>query len=304
MCSRALVVFFLAFSGCWGSAQADSLLLFPEKQFGTANLTLPQSNAQYGSALETLGSRSERFEPLADKRTDDLYRRLGLPIGRIDLLVQSATGERGVATCTASLIDIDKLITNYHCVPGLDPGQKLLKGEIRLGYLRQAFEEGQSFPVNLTPLEADADLDYSILETSSSAGKIYGTVLLNSAVAVDNESLFIIHHPAGQPQRLTRAFCNALPVKPVEGTVLRHRCDTLPGSSGSLIFSAREAVFGKMLVGVHHAGGLNSTDSLSFNEGTDMQTIIKASKILSLIAKASALPTDIEGACKKFPALC
>src|SRR5262249_15249422 len=104
MCGRATAAVAVLFFTLCGTAPADPPLLFPERQFGTASLSLPQSNALYSSALETLGSRSERFEPLSDKRADDIYRKLGLPIGRLDLLVELGTGDKGVATCTTSLI--------------------------------------------------------------------------------------------------------------------------------------------------------------------------------------------------------
>src|SRR5262249_12066332 len=102
---------------------------------------------------------------------------------------------------------------------------------------------------------------------------------------------------------LTRAFCGALSKNSLSGSTLRHRCDTLPGSSGALIFSLeRNAVIGRALVGIHHRGGLTMTDTSSFNPGTHLPSLMKVSKVLAAIA--NEVPKDVSNACALYPSLC
>jgi hypothetical protein len=138
-------------------------VLFSADQFGKTDLVPNQSTSEAGTLLETLNGLTDRFEPMSNFRLDDKFRRLGRSIGRLDILLRSPDRSEGVATCTSALIDKDKIITNYHCVPGRGPGeiQKLL---VHFGFLELGTQGALSFPVELTPVEADAALDFSILQ--------------------------------------------------------------------------------------------------------------------------------------------
>jgi hypothetical protein len=63
------------------------------------------------------------------------------------------------------------------------------------------------------------------------------------------------------------------------GPTLRHRCDTLPGSSGSLVFSMTES----QTVGLHYLGGMDAQDEASFNTASRMSAIYEASALLKTI---------------------
>ncbi|MGO7366363.1 trypsin-like serine peptidase [Rhizobium leguminosarum] len=261
-------------------------IMFSEDQFGAVDLVPTQSLTT--NAIETLGAMTERFELVSELREDDPIRQFGRPIGRLDILVETVQS-RGVATCTAALIDDDKIITNYHCIPGL--GDVTVVGaQLRLGYLQQDTNDSEAFDVDVQPAESNRELDYSILRVIGNPGAKYGKVPFSPRHALDGESLFVLHHPAGKPQRLTRAFCRSTSIDAVSGFQMHHRCDTLPGSSGALVFSQVD----KALVGLHHHGGLTANDPQSFNLATDSVALYDDSQLLgSICCSSPATPTTL-----------
>jgi formylglycine-generating enzyme required for sulfatase activity len=278
-----LLALLALFAVRYGPARAQ--ILYDASQFGAVDLIPKQSAFAANHLLETLGAQIDRFEPIADFRPDDPIRKLGRAIGRLDILMTDATGQEGVAVCTAALIDRDKIVTNHHCIPG-GSGEKITGAQIRFGYLELGSTSSVAFDVDIVPLETDRKLDYSILKVRGDPAAQFAIAPLKPRSVAENERLFVIHHPAGQPQRLTRAFCRAHPTTPLVNGFVRHQCDTLPGSSGSPIFAQTDDAF----VGLHHAGGLSAADPKSFNEGIDAGVLTHASVILrALTTKAAAV---------------
>lgn len=260
-----------------GAREARAQVLYPASQFGNVDLVPTQGSGNAAAALlESLGAKTDRFEPMSRFREDDPFRQAGRSVGRLDIEVKDSSGVTGIATCTATLISPDSIITNAHCIPGLG-GDKVIRAEVRFGYLRLGDAGSKAFPVAVDPVETNRTLDYSILAVSGEPSKLFPIATRANRAALDNESLYLIHHPAGQPQKLTRAFCRAHPEKAVEGTHVRHQCDTLPGSSGSLIFALSDGA----IVGLHHSGGLSPNDDLSFNRGTDVLALHRHSRRLA-----------------------
>jgi formylglycine-generating enzyme required for sulfatase activity len=276
-----LLALLALFAVRYGPARAQ--ILYDASQFGAVDLIPKQSAFAANHLLETLGAQIDRFEPIADFRPDDPIRKLGRAIGRLDILMTDATGQEGVAVCTAALIDRDKIVTNHHCIPG-GSGEKITGAQIRFGYLELGSTSSVAFDVDIVPLETDRKLDYSILKVRGDPAAQFAIAPLKPRSVAENERLFVIHHPAGQPQRLTRAFCRAHPTTPLVNGFVRHQCDTLPGSSGSPIFAQTDDAF----VGLHHAGGLSAADPKSFNEGIDAGVLTHASVILRALTTAKA----------------
>ncbi len=81
-----------------------------------------------------------------------------------------------------------------------------------------------------------------------------------------------------------------------EGPDLRHRCDTLGGSSGSLMFDASVAG-----VALHKEGGLDPKDPSSFNAATRLSAILGRSRILSEIAARQGRPAAATAAADPAP---
>lgn len=258
-----LLTLLISLCGLFLTARADAPILFPADQFGKRDLLPRQSNTPASRLMESLGAREDRFEPMSRFRGDDPMRRAGRAVGSLRMHVRLANGSEGVAVCTATLIAPDRLLTNAHCVPG-DAG-KVLKAEVWFGYLVPEDASSRAFPVDVVPIAHDRALDFAVLRVRGDPTQTFPVARLAPRAALDNESLYLIHHPGGQPQKLTRAFCRSLPGKAVVAGALRHQCDTLPGSSGALIFAQSDHAF----VGLHHSGGLVANNPSSFNSGTD-----------------------------------
>ncbi|EPJ55955.1 MAG: hypothetical protein OFPI_01670 [Osedax symbiont Rs2] len=246
------------------SVTAD--IVFPANQFGRADLRPKQSLGGQSDFIRS--QKNAVFEPISEFNESDEFRKKSSPVGRLSLLVRSAKGEESVATCTATLIARDRVLTNYHCLPGFSG--KVLKALIHFGYLRQDQDPVAVYQVNTTALVADAALDFALLRVEGNPGDKFGFVNLQPSQVAPNASLLIYHHPAGLPLRLTRFRCKAYAGQTYSGTSFRHRCDTLGGSSGSLIYDNNHAV-----VALHHSGGLTNDSASSFNLGTDIRAVLK-----------------------------
>lgn len=244
---------------------ARMIALSPE-QFGNAVFELPAS-------VRSLRDQKPNFEPMADFSAANRYRALGRSVGRLDILAHDATGKKSVFFCTASLIAPDLLLTNHHCIPGED-GWVAEKAQFRLDYLTKTDAKGVAYPADVTPVETSIPLDFTILAVHGVPKDVH-PVKLALRDPQPGEELFIIHHPAGEPQTLTRRSCRATNTLPVIRERVRHVCDTLGGSSGSLLFSDNDM----NVVGLHFAGGLGRHDE-SFNNAKRMEQILEASPTL------------------------
>lgn len=261
---------------------------FPAGQFGRANLATPQK-------LESLiVSNTGGFESVKDFTIGNRYRRFSSPVGRLDLLVQETGGagsissrqaKQFVSVCTAWVVSPQYIVTNHHCVPS-DPGRSVVKAELRLGYLSELDEPGETFTVLMPPAEADAAMDYAILEVEGNPAAKYGVIPINPRDPAPGEELFILHHPGGKPLRLTRAKCRAITDGTFTESDLRHQCDTLVGSSGAPVFSDND----ESVVGLHYLGGRTDRESGGFNSAKRLTALVRHSAILRDLAVD--LPSD------------
>ena len=246
---------------------------FPANQFGKLNLRPNQSLGGNDDFIRA--QQNGVFEPIDEFNRDDMFREWSRPVGRLSMLLRKSSGDTGVSTCTATLISDSRIITNYHCVPGFDRNVEIVKAVIHFAYLRQDQSDENAYAVDVVPVESNRSLDYSVLEVQGRPGQVFGYVDIDPVRVSPNTSLYIFHHPAGLPLRLTRFRCRAYSGDTYAGAEFRHRCDTLGGSSGSLVFDADRRV-----VAVHHSGGLNASSRSSFNSGTAIDAILKESRIL------------------------
>jgi len=225
-----------------GTALAQEMR-FPKEYFGRSDLPLRESKIH----LEKLMSENDNFEDIARFSEGNRYRRIANPVGRLDLLIDLG-GQQVTSTCTAWVISPSFIMTNYHCVPGLEG--EILAAQFVMNYLTtgQPQAEIDFYEVGIVPLEADPDLDYAVVEVAGDPTERYGQVNLDARDPVEGEELFIIHHPAGKPKKITRRNCRNARI--AENGDFHHYCDTLGGSSGSPVFSDNDL----SLVGLHYAG--------------------------------------------------
>ncbi len=176
------------------------------------------------------------------------FRRIGRSVGMLEVRFEDAEAAPRVMNCTAALLAEDLLLTNHHCI--VRDGYQATHARVRMGFLNEA-EPPEAFSVHLVPVEADAALDYAVLRVDGQPGHRYGTLRLTVRAPQPNETFFVIHHPAGRTQQLSREGCVAETQRHTEEkNLFLHRCDVEPGSSGSLLLGdADEAV-----VGLNRAG--------------------------------------------------
>ena len=249
-------------------AQQSPPFAFDASAYGKFDLPIKEST---GSSAAVVQLMNGAFEPVHELLANDALRRLSAPIGRLDILIQDATGQSSGASCTASLLAGNYIMTNSHCVPA-GPEQTVRAMSLMMNYITQGVA-GDRYEVKTTPVEIDRDLDYAILEVNGNPTQKYGAVRIMPAGAEPGQSMLMFHHPLGRPKVMTRFRCFAYKDQ-VEGQ-LRHRCDTLPGSSGSLVFSTQQET-----VGLHFLGGLDAKDESTFNTATRVDAILRVSTVL------------------------
>ncbi|MEO0829037.1 MAG: trypsin-like peptidase domain-containing protein [Pseudomonadota bacterium] len=266
----------------WGPAQAQDIVGFDRSSFGQVVLKRNQSADASGIELE-LAVGAYNNESIRNYSPDSIFAQIGLSVGRLDILT-----DNGVFPCTAFIVSDRHLLTNHHCVPGILENEQTGASRIDAvqfvaGYTQQGVTEGtRTYTVVSTPIELSRDLDYAVLEVIGDPSAEYGSLDLADRVPQDGDPYWVIGHPMGEAQRISREKCRAN--KPaLSGDRLLHTCDTLPGNSGSPVIDASL----QKVVGLHHAG--SKRDSVNF--AIPMQAILENSAVLKAAATAPAPTT-------------
>ena len=203
-------------------------------------------------------------------------------MGRLDALT-----DKGVFPCTAFIVSKQHILTNYHCSLGLLDDERI--GATRIdasqfiaGYTQTGVDEGtKKYTVIPTPVEFSEELDYAVLEVIGNPSKEYGKLKLASLVPNDRAPFWIIGHPQGKGQHISREKCRAS-TPAISRNTLLHTCDTLPGNSGSPVIDAGLQV----VVALHHAGIAND----SVNAAILMSKILENSTVLAAYKAPDDLP--------------
>jgi hypothetical protein len=221
---------------------------------------------------------SKDFERVYNFKKGSRFHRISQPVGRLKIKVKDQENKVGMFLCTASIISENYILTNYHCIPG-QVGMKVLEAKLELGYLHEIDTSTvSSFNVDPVAEESNANLDYAIVRVQGNPSKTYGNIDISADNIFEKDAVFIIHHPEGSPKTLSRKQCFITSLK---GPDITHSCDTMPGSSGSPVFSDETY----QVVGLHFAG------SSQGNVGTTMTGVIEQSPILQgIIALKSEKP--------------
>src|SRR6056297_493211 len=271
----------LVLLGSASVAAAQDLLMFDTSSFGRVVLSQSQSAISDVRLEAQIGDYNNEF--ISNYGATSIFARTGKAVGRLDILT-----DKGHAPCTAFLVAENRLITNHHCVPGVIENERLgasaiLAVQLRLGYVRDGVEEGtEMFHVNPVPVETDKDLDYSVLEIiGGDANAAFGALELSAAMPSDRDPFWVIGHPMGEAQRISREKCQA-DSPAISGRTLRHTCDTLPGNSGSPVIDAGL----QQVVALHNAGSRAG----AVNFAIPMAEILKQSRVLKASAARDAAP--------------
>lgn len=284
-------------------------LLLPTSSFaqGDFGFPLPSSNIEKFATHDSL--RWEDYTSYAGQ--NNYYGLYGNSIGKLRMVYELQSSRRQVgSSCTATIISPKHILTNYHCVyDGIQDGGEILSivgASLIMNFHQGNVDESQlpSYAVSTNPIEKNEQLDYAILEfLGSSPVNQYGYIFPTVREARTGESLFMIHHSSGEHKRITRRDCSRLDIPldvsqrvqtPNGGwrrvnltTDIPHFCDSLGGSSGSLVFAANDGA----IVGLHFSGTDNNRpENERFNLFIDFPTIIANSRILS---SADVVPSAI-----------
>ncbi|MCT4557848.1 MAG: SH3 domain-containing protein [Pelagimonas sp.] len=261
------------------TSHAQELLGFDRSSFGRAVLNRTQSAGSGDIQLE-LSIGEYNNESITNYSDQSVFSKMGLAVGRLDILT-----DKGVFPCTAFIVDDKHILTNHHCVPGILENERAGASRIDsvmfvAGYRQQGIEENtRKYTVIPTPVESSKSLDYTVLEVLGDPSADYGTLRLAALDPLDGDPFWVIGHPMGEAQRISREKCRAN--RPaLSGDRLLHTCDTLPGNSGSPVIDAST----QMVVGLHHAG--SSKDAVNF--AIPMKKILDQSQVLSAALEGGA----------------
>ena len=248
----------------------------PASEYGKVSLAAKQS---LGAAADAVADQQNVFEPMSLLREDDPLRKLTRAVGRLDLLIDD-DGEQFMSSCTGTIVnDGEAVLTASHCIPGVEG--RVIEASILLDYF-DADSDTIRLNVGTEPMASDTGLDYALVPLLDPMPSDVLPVSIAQTDVLPGERLTMVHHPAGYPKKLTQYGCRAASSLTAE-TNLRHRCDTLPGSSGAPIFNAN-----RELVGTHHTGGMTADDPASFNAGTRIIAILDTTDLLETAANDGA----------------
>ena len=278
MLRKLIISATLAVMSLAGVAQSQDLMGFDRASFGSVVLSRTQAVGT-GIQLE-ISVGSYENEPMSNYK-DTVFADIGRSVGRLDALT-----DKGVFPCTAFIVSKQHILTNYHCSLGLLDDERI--GATRIdasqfiaGYTQTGVDEGtKKYTVIPTPVEYSEELDYAVLEVIGNPSKEYGKLKLASLVPNDRAPFWIIGHPQGKGQHISREKCRAS-TPAISRNTLLHTCDTLPGNSGSPVIDAGLQV----VVALHHAGIAND----SVNAAILMSKILENSTVLA----AYKAPEDV-----------
>ena len=252
-------------------AQSQDLMGFDRASYGSVVLSQTQSAGTDVQLELSIGNYEN--EPIINYSVGSVFAQIGRSVGRLDVLT-----DKGMFPCTAFIVSKQYILTNYHCSLGLLDNEKI--GATRIdatqfvaGYTQTGIDEGtKKYTVIPTPVETSKSLDYAVLEVIGDPSQEYGQLKLSSILPNSGDPFWIIGHPMGEGQRISREKCKANNPALSSGKLL-HTCDTLPGNSGSPVIDAGL----QQVVALHHAG--SKADSVNF--AILMSEILANSKVLT-----------------------
>jgi len=259
---------------------------FEPGDYGKDNLPVRQNTGD--AAAFIAASEGGAFEPIVELSPNDRMAALARPIGRVDVLLRDkTTGEQVGSTCTGSLLGGGLVLTNDHCLPQ-EGGYEVLEASIVMNYNTLDGASAARFAVDPVTVESSFDLDYAISRVDPAAEQQFGHISIGLVSPEDGSARVVIHHPLGKPKVMSRFRCLVFTDR-AGPPVVAHRCDTLPGSSGSVLFDERGVA-----VALHRGGGLDPADPSSFNMAIDLAAILGVSQVLgstpAVTEVASAAP--------------
>ena len=261
----------LGFMSVASLAHSQDVISFDRSSFGKAVWSQTESTVTDIQLELSIGDYKN--EPIINYSDRSDLAKFGRSVGRLDVLT-----DKGIHRCTAFIVSKQYILTNYHCSLGVLENDRLGATRIEAitfiaGYTQTGVEEGTRKYVTLSnAVEFNKQLDYAVLEVIGDPSAEYGELKLASLAPQSGDPFWIIGHPMGEGQRVSREKCRASEPAVSVGKLL-HTCDTLPGNSGSPVID----ISLRQVVALHHAG--SKKDSVNF--AILMSEILKNSKVLT-----------------------
>jgi hypothetical protein len=180
------------------------------------------------------------------------------------------------AACTAFLISDDVIMTNHHCISSAEDA---VGAKVYFNYL----SEGEHQTVICDKFISNNEkLDYALLKCEGSPGNIFGKVKLSQNEPDNGMPIYLIHQNCDYYQIKGCKRSKKLSFGSITGfnsSRVYHNADTLPGSSGSPIFSLDT----HEVIGLHNSGSGHEENNGRRNGRGKTNLGIKMSQILSEI---------------------
>lgn len=183
-------------------------------------------------------------EPIVHPNVPDEIKNLGKAVARIRFI--SDDGKQYV--CSGFLVSSELFMTNEHCPKS--------PREVSSALIDFDYDTANVTPKVTTfkKLEiSDVPLDFAIFRLSWTFPN-RTPLQLEATIPQPDQLFWLIQHPAGEPKQLSRTDCRAVGISIPGVTSARtdfgHRCDTLGGSSGSMVLNRQT----KKVIGLHHLG--------------------------------------------------
>ncbi|WP_448549675.1 trypsin-like serine peptidase [Thalassotalea fusca] len=220
------------------------------------------------SPKSIIGDETPDWEDYADTFGNESIKNNGKGVALIRFVESSIDEEEN--TCTGFLVSDQLVLTNYHCINSQDT---CLNTELVFDYYRPPNVEDKTMACAAF-ISGNKLLDYAVLSLDKEAPTTqYNKLKVVNDDEWKNHSLYLIHHPEGDPKKVTRVNCK-VDGNELEGvsknyhTDFGHTCDTYGGSSGSPIFNKYH-----QLVGLHHFGN-DIDDPVRRNQAVDINLIL------------------------------
>lgn len=151
------------------------------------------------------------------------------------------------ASCTGFLINSDTVMTNNHCVSGSADAAGVT------ATFRYENQTKETFACDQFVM-TDMGYDFTLLKCKNSPGTKYGWVGLSNSKPTVNTDLYVIQENCDYTRDIYCQIDKYIAYGDVlesQSYQISHNADTLPGSSGSPVFSTAS----NQVIALHNAGG-------------------------------------------------
>ncbi len=170
------------------------------------------------------------------------------------------------ASCNGFLINENILMTNNHCISS-SADSKDAKAIFRNS------DGGRTSFLCDKFIYTNSQLDFTLLGCQGEPGKKFGYVNLSSVKSEINDEVYVVEENCDYIKDPYCTIYKYVSYGHVLGSIelkTSYDLDTLPGSSGSPVFSGKT----QNVIAIHHAGAIATSTESPLNEGVPMNKIL------------------------------